>query len=482
MKSRTLISRILAVLLLLTLVLGLVLPAVSAEALEQTSAMVSAGAKHSVYLHTDGTVVAAGNNAVGQCDVGVWKDITKVVSGPVTVGINKDQKVVVAGLGAGSAETGYWNSIVDVAVGENNIVGVQRWGGVVVAGDDSFGQRQAQWGWWGITQAAACERTLFGLKNDGSVVVAGSDAYGLNAAAEWKEMTALAAGKGHVIGLRADGTVAAVGDNAQGQCDVAAWKDVVAVCAGEAHTIGLKKDGTVVAAGRNTEGQCEIASWQGITQISAGGNVTVALDKNGEILFTGTERYDQQKLIDTVPVELQYGLNCVVPYGTYQGKPLEWTVLAKSNGTALLVSKDILMRKSYGASDAYGERPSWRSSELRKWLNEDFLEEAFTTAEKKELVSRNLAEPKKSGYKVETVTDKVSILGLDEAKAYFAENKDRVSNGADGAADSWLLRTYSDDLKTVWYVDADGKIQDRGKYEEMNLSGIRPVICVQYQK
>lgn len=477
MKSRTLISRILAILLLLTLVLGLVLPAVSAEAVEETpAAMVSAGTKHSVYVHTDGTVVAVGNNAVGQCDVGTWKDITKVVSGPVTVGINKDQKVVVAGLGAGSAETGYWNYIVDVAVSENNIVGVQRWGGVVVAGDDSFGQRQAQWGWWGITQAAACERTLFGLKNDGSVVVAGSDAYGLDGAKEWKEITALAAGKGHVVGLKADGTVVALGDNSEGQCEVSDWKDIVALTAGQAHTVGLKADGTVVAAGRNADGQCDVTSWQKVSQVSAGGNVTVALNSQGEILFAGTEKNDQQKLAEVVPVELQYGLGNVVTYGSYQGKPLEWKVLEKANGTALLVSKDVLLEKSYGASDAYGERPSWRSSELRKWLNEDFLEEAFTTAEKKDLVSRNIAEPKKAGYKVETVTDKVSILGLDEAKTYFKENEDRAASG------SWLLRTYSDDLKLVWYVDEAGKLQEKGSYEEMNTSGVRPVICLQYQK
>lgn len=482
MKSRTLISRILAVLLLMTLVLGLLLPAVSADAPEEPTAMVSAGTKHSVYLHTDGSVAAAGNNAVGQCNVETWKDITKVISGVVTVGITKDQKVVVAGLGAGSAETGTWNYIVDAAVGENNIIGVQRWGRVLVAGDDSFGQRQAQWSWWDIQQAAACERTIFGLRNDGKVVAEGSDAYDLKTAASWKEITALAAGKSHVVGLKKDGTVVAVGDNSEGQCDVSGWQDIIAISAGEAHTVGLKSDGTVVAAGRNDDHQCDTSSWEKVTQISAGGNVTMAMDEEAQILFTGTERNDQQELIEVVPVELQYCLGSVVTFGNYQGKPLEWKVIEKGGGMVLLISKDILCDRSYGASDAYGERPTWRDSELRKWLNEDFLNEAFTTAEKKDMVARNLAEPKKGGYKVETVTDKVTILGLDEVKVYFWNEKDRVASGTQNEPAPWLLRTYCDDQKLLWYVDENGKLQEKGDYAKMHTAGVRPVICVTYRK
>jgi len=53
---------------------------------------------HTVGLKKDGTVVATGYNACGQCDVSGWTDIQSVAAGGVqTIGLKKDGTVVAAG-------------------------------------------------------------------------------------------------------------------------------------------------------------------------------------------------------------------------------------------------------------------------------------------------------------------------------------------------------------------------------------------------
>ena len=59
---------------------------------------VSAGDVLTIGLKADGTVVAAGNNDYGQCNVDSWKDIVAVAAGNVhTIGLKADGTVVATG-------------------------------------------------------------------------------------------------------------------------------------------------------------------------------------------------------------------------------------------------------------------------------------------------------------------------------------------------------------------------------------------------
>ena len=59
---------------------------------------ISAGGWHTVGLKADGTVIAAGYNHDGQCDVSGWKDIVAVSAGAChTVGLKSDGTVIAAG-------------------------------------------------------------------------------------------------------------------------------------------------------------------------------------------------------------------------------------------------------------------------------------------------------------------------------------------------------------------------------------------------
>jgi hypothetical protein len=224
---------------------------------------VSAGADHTVGLESDGTVVAVGDDSSGQCDVDNWTGITQAAAGYVhTLGLKSDGTVVAVGDNtSGQCDVDSWTDIIQV-VGSLHTVGLESGGTVVAVGWNLFGQCNVST-WTGIVQVAGSFRHTVGLKADGTVVAAGDNSSGQCNVGGWTGIVQVSAGDLHTVGLKADGTVVAVGDNSSGQCDVSTWADIVQVVAGSSgwHTLGLKSDGTVVAVGDNSSGQCDVSTW-----------------------------------------------------------------------------------------------------------------------------------------------------------------------------------------------------------------------------
>lgn len=77
----------------------------------------------------------------------------------------------------------------------------------------------------------------------------------------------------------------------------------------------------------------------------------------------------------------------LINFGSYEqdndfanGRELiEWIILSVEKDRALLISRYALDTKPY--NDEYNN-VTWRTSTLRKWLNNDFFNEAFTAEEK----------------------------------------------------------------------------------------------------
>ena len=180
---------------------------------------------HTVGLKSDGTVVAAGDNEDGQCDVSDWTDVVAIAcGGGHTVGLKSDGTVVAAGKTRyGQCDVSDWTNIVAVACGYDHTVG---------------------------------------LKSDGTVVAVGDNIYGQCDVSDWTDVVAIACGSDYTVGLKSDGTVVAAGYNGTGRCDV--YTDVVAIACSAWHMVGLKSDGTVVAAGDNEDGQCDVSDWTNI--------------------------------------------------------------------------------------------------------------------------------------------------------------------------------------------------------------------------
>ncbi len=246
------------------------------------------GAFHTVALKSDGTVVAAGSNWHGQCDVSGWTDIVAVAAGVFyTVGLRSDGTMVAAGYNMhGECSISDWTDIVAVAAYSYHTVGLRFDGTVVATGSNEYGQCDVS-GWTDIVAVVAGENHTIGLRSDGTVVATGSNRYGQCDVSGWTDIVAVAAGDRHTIGLRSDGTVVAAGDNEYGQCDVSAWTDIVAVAAGSAHTVGLRSDGTVVAAGYNKYGQCDVSGWTDIIAVAVDNAHTVGLRSGGTVVAAG---------------------------------------------------------------------------------------------------------------------------------------------------------------------------------------------------
>ena len=59
---------------------------------------IAAGSEHTIVLREDGTVVAAGNNENGRCDVSGWRNIVAIAAGEQhTAGLQADGTVVTIG-------------------------------------------------------------------------------------------------------------------------------------------------------------------------------------------------------------------------------------------------------------------------------------------------------------------------------------------------------------------------------------------------
>ena len=250
--------------------------------------MVAAGSEHTVGLTSNGTAVAVGLNASGQCNIDDWVDIIQVAAGEQhTVGLTNNGTVVaVGGNDYGQCGVGDWVDIVQVGTGYYHTVGLTSNGTVVAVGLNVYGQCGVV-DWEDIIQVAAGEQHTVGLKSDGTVVAVGWNLLGQCDVVDWEDIVQIAGGAFHTVGLKSDGTVVAVGLNNYGQCDVGDWVDIVQVVAGGYHTVGLKSDGTVISVGNNASGQCDVGDWEDIIKVAAGGYHTVGLKSDGTVVAAG---------------------------------------------------------------------------------------------------------------------------------------------------------------------------------------------------
>jgi tetratricopeptide (TPR) repeat protein len=104
-------------------------------------------------------------------------------------------------------------------------------------------------------------------------------------------------------------------------------------------------------------------------------------------------------------------------FGSFQGEPLQWQVLAEEGDRALIITKDCVAVSQYktAAWDAWKslEGTTWENSSLRTWLNGSFFDEVFSITEKALIQSTN--------------DDRVFLLSIEEARQYFVDDAARVA-------------------------------------------------------
>ena len=151
--------------------------------------------------------------------------------------------------------------------------------------------------------------------------------------------------------------------------------------------------------------------------------------------------------------------------GTYNGKALEWDVLAvdKKNEKALLITKDIVSLVQFNTLE---ESSVWGGSSARDWLASDFFFNAFSDEEQMDVLETEITAGGTS------TLDRVFLLSEGEASQYFEDDKARRSN-FNGELEDWWTLSVGEDTSSAVVVLGEGSIFHDG-YDVKNFEGIRP--------
>lgn len=176
---------------------------------------------------------------------------------------------------------------------------------------------------------------------------------------------------------------------------------------------------------------------------------------------------------------------------TSNGKEdVEWLVLEVKDGKALVVSKYALDCKQYNTSNT---NVTWETCTLRKWLNTDFINSAFSSDEKAKIPTVTVSADKNHGYSANpgnATQDQVFLLSITEANKYFNSTGARqceptdyaVANGA-WESDSgnfcwWWLRSPGVTQNSAAHVSGGGIVSSAGYDVDYNNGAVRPAMWI----
>jgi hypothetical protein len=169
---------------------------------------------------------------------------------------------------------------------------------------------------------------------------------------------------------------------------------------------------------------------------------------------------------------------------------IEWLVLDVVDSKVLVVSKNVLDCVSYHTENV---DVTWESSAIRKWLNNDFLNSAFSLSEKSLIPTVTVsadANPNFDAPSGNSTTDKVFLLSVLEAEKYLKTSKERqcaatkyaTQKGAEASEGTgncwWWLRTPGNFKYYASYVFDDGDIASHGGRVASSYIGVRPALWV----
>lgn len=194
----------------------------------------------------------------------------------------------------------------------------------------------------------------------------------------------------------------------------------------------------------------------------------------------------------------------VVFFGSYEqdneisnGKEdVEWLVLAKEDNRLLVISQYALDCQRYNTEYA---NVTWENCTLRKWLNEDFLNSAFSDGEKAMIPTLTVSADKNPDFSTEpgnATQDKVFLLSITEANRYFKTDEERMcvptayakahgaytrSNYTKGGAATcwWWLRSPGYYQHGAAYVHRGGSVNSYGLDVDSGYGCVRPAMWIE---
>ena len=188
-----------------------------------------------------------------------------------------------------------------------------------------------------------------------------------------------------------------------------------------------------------------------------------------------------------------------VTFGTYEqdnnktnGKEsIEWIVLANEGNRSLLISRNALDCQPYNINN---NSVTWESCSLRTWLNDTFLNSAFTPNEQKAIHKTSVDNGQSQGCNNwstnggNNTSDQIFLLSYGEAEKYFFSDNDRICTpttyvkSLEAKSDEsgncwWWLRSPGINLYAAGSVSPDGHL---GSYNRVNFGwyAIRPAFWI----
>lgn len=199
------------------------------------------------------------------------------------------------------------------------------------------------------------------------------------------------------------------------------------------------------------------------------------------------EQYKAEKLKDPNVGDTVFFGNYEQDNDTSNGKEdIEWLVLAKEDHKLLVISVKALDLQPFLTEYPFGE--TWENCSLRTWLNDTFLNAAFSTEEQAIIQSVNVPANRNPEYDTDpgnATMDKLFLLSIDEANKYFSSDEARICmptnyakrNDTSGSVDVvWELRSPGNSQFSCAYVSG-GRINCYGG--SIYYSGyIRPAMWI----
>ena len=171
-------------------------------------------------------------------------------------------------------------------------------------------------------------------------------------------------------------------------------------------------------------------------------------------------------------------------------QPIEWLVLTKEDGKALLISKYGLNAKPFHHEFT---DITWEKCDLRAWLNDEFMNTAFTEEEQNKIVQVVNQNPNNAQYGTNggnATRDRVFLLSIDEAQHLFKNDEARMCRPTGYAEDNgayidngngwrwWWLRSPGYRGYNAALVFSDGSVFDNGSLVSHGNNCVRPALWV----
>lgn len=136
---------------------------------------------------------------------------------------------------------------------------------------------------------------------------------------------------------------------------------------------------------------------------------------------------------------------------------IEWIVLAKDIDKMLVISDKAIDCKPYNTSSA---NVTWETCSLRNWLNNDFINSAFSATEKTMISSVKVSADKNPDYDTDAgndTEDKVFLLSIEEANRYFNNDSERRCIPTEYAKANGAFTFEKDDTSNCfWWLGSQG--------------------------